>query len=148
LITGGGGGGDGDGDDARVRFRHTAAGQRERIPRVTTDLTASALEIISRSRPQAWWGGDSNTPMPAVDTCQIGQQDDEPLPDPHCIPCARTHVTQATINSTICLSPREAATKAQIEHPRVHSEQYLRVCNIAENRMNKFVIKKSRVCAC
>jgi hypothetical protein len=49
--------------------------------------------------------GDPNAPMPAPHTCRAGQQDGQPLPDPHCTPGAiNPAVTQATINSTICVS--------------------------------------------
>lgn len=43
--------------------------------------------------------------MPPAGTCVIGSQDGQPLPDPRCTPGAlNPAVTQATINSTICVS--------------------------------------------
>ena len=48
---------------------------------------------------------DSAAPMPAANTCTMRQQDGQPLPDPRCTPGAiNPAVTQATINSTICVS--------------------------------------------
>ena len=48
---------------------------------------------------------DKNAPMPGPGTCHVGQQDGQPLPDPHCTPGAiNPQVTQDTIKDTICRS--------------------------------------------
>lgn len=49
--------------------------------------------------------GDKNTPMPAPNTCTVGNRDGQPLPDPKCTPGAiNAEVTQNNINDTICKS--------------------------------------------
>nr|WP_211178053.1 hypothetical protein [Pseudonocardia acidicola] len=49
--------------------------------------------------------GRATTPMPTPNTCRVGSQDGQPLPDPSCTPGAiNPAVTQADIQSTICTS--------------------------------------------
>ncbi|GDY28780.1 hypothetical protein [Gandjariella thermophila] len=49
--------------------------------------------------------GNSHTPMPAPDSCRLGNRDGQPLPDPRCTPGAvNPAVSQANIDDTICRS--------------------------------------------
>jgi hypothetical protein len=47
--------------------------------------------------------GDGRSPMPAADSCRLGNRDGQPLPDSRCTPGAlNPAVTQANIDDTIC----------------------------------------------
>jgi hypothetical protein len=48
---------------------------------------------------------DPHSPVAARDTCHTGNDQNQPIPDPHCTPGAiNPAVTQATIGTTICRS--------------------------------------------
>lgn len=70
-----------------------------------TACHVSATGPVTDSPGSGLAAADSTAAMPGPDTCTLGQQDGQPLPDPHCTPGAiNPAVTQATINSTICVS--------------------------------------------
>jgi hypothetical protein len=102
------------------------AGCRASAAPTSQTTTTAATAGATGSLP----AGDKNAPMPAPGTCHLGQQNGQPLPDPHCTPGATNpQVTQATIGDTICRSgwtktvrpPVSVTNKMKAESARSYS---------------------------